>query len=439
MDSNKDAALAVVNKLKDHGYQAYFAGGCVRDMVLNRTPQDYDVATDALPEEIERLFRKTVLVGKQFGVVKVVLGDNIIEVTTFRNEGEYKDGRRPSSVTFSKTPEEDVKRRDFTVNGLMYDTTNGSILDFVGGVSDIKNKIIRTIGNPEERFIEDGLRLIRAVRFSAKLRFQIDGNTFDAIKKLAGHIRKVSMERIQDEFRKILIDQNRVEGIKLLDATGLLKEILPELEEMKGVEQPPEYHPEGDVWTHTLLTLEKLDSFEFDVSLGALLHDVGKPRALVVRAGKMTYYRHEYIGEKMAEDICKRFRVSNKETEVIKYIVKNHLKFKDVLNMRISTLKRFLQEEHFEKLRKVAEADTLASTKDSKFFDFIDEFIKKSTEEELRPDPLVRGKDLLRLGLKAGPQFSKILRDVYDKQLENAIKSKEEAISYIKREYISKQ
>ncbi|MBI4243389.1 MAG: CCA tRNA nucleotidyltransferase [Planctomycetes bacterium] len=430
--SKKESSLVVLQKLKSAGYEAYFAGGSVRDMLLNREPKDYDIATNAKPDDVEKMFKKTVLVGKQFGVVKVIHEGCEVEVTTFRSEGPYVDGRRPSSVSFVSA-KEDVSRRDFTVNGLLYDPVKDEVLDFVGGKKDIKDKLIRCIGNPEERFEEDKLRMMRAVRFAVQLDFKIESDTFNAVKKLSGSIIVVSWERIQDEFRKILAYKNRTNGVKLLVECGLLRYILPELLETKGVQQPPEFHPEGDVWTHTLLTLEKLNSYDFDVSLGALLHDIGKPRAFAMRNGKMTYYKHEHIGEEIAESICKRLKLSNDETESVKYIVRNHLRFKDVKNMKVSKLKRFLQEKLFDRLKLAAIADTLASNGNMEFFEFIDDFVKKQSSEELKPNPFITGNDLIGLGLKPGPVFSKILDEVYDKQLEGKVKTREQALSYLKK------
>lgn len=433
--SKRDAALSVLKVLRDNGFESYFAGGCVRDMMIGREPKDYDVATSAVPADVVKLFKKTVTVGKQFGVVKVIDDNGDVEVTTFREEGAYFDGRRPSKVTFS-TAEKDVLRRDFTINGLLYDPLEDRVLDYVGGKKDLAARIVRTIGSPGERFEEDKLRLIRAIRFATQLDFTIEEKTWHAILNRAASIVAVSWERIQDEFRKIIIHPNRVKGLKLLDESGLLRAIMPELMEMKGVRQPEEYHPEGDVWIHTLLTMEKLESYDFETSMGALLHDVGKPRTFQMRDGKPTFYTHEYVGEEMALKVCKRLRLSKKETEVIAYIVRNHLKFKDVMKMKVSTLKRFVNEKHFDRLKTVAIADTKASTKDLSFFKFIDDFVQSMSLEQLKPKPFIGGNDLIRLGMTPGPQFSRIIREVYDRQLEGRFASKRDALAYIKRQYL---
>jgi poly(A) polymerase len=323
--------------LRDRGHQAYLAGGCVRDILLGREPVDYDVATDATPDRVQKLFPNSLAVGAKFGVVIVTDGPTQVEVATFRRDVSYSDGRHPDRVEYASSPEEDVKRRDFTINGLMLDPFSNEVLDYVGGEKDLRAGIIRAIGNPEDRFREDKLRMIRAVRFAALFRYAIESGTFVAITKLAPDIFQVSAERIRDELTKILTEGAARRGFELLDETKLLPEILPEIARMKGVEQPPQFHPEGDVWIHTLMMIEQLKpGCSPTLAWGVLLHDVGKPPTFTPPSGpdgRIRFDRHVEVGAKMAEDICRRLRFSNDDTAQIVALVANHLRFKDVGHM----------------------------------------------------------------------------------------------------------
>ncbi|HLG42269.1 MAG TPA: CCA tRNA nucleotidyltransferase [Planctomycetota bacterium] len=428
----RETAIGVLKRLRQAGFESYFAGGCVRDRLLGKDPQDYDIATRAPPEEVERLFGKTVLVGKAFGVVKVLVDGVEVEVATFRAEGPYGDGRHPDWVKFSSA-KEDVLRRDFTVNGMLEDPVAGQILDFVGGQADLKVGILRSIGDPAARFEEDKLRMLRAVRFEAQLGFAIEPETFDAVRALAPKLALVSRERVRDELRKILAGGRRASGLRRLIESGLMTQILPEITAMAGVPQPKEWHPEGDVLVHTLLAMEKLEAPSFEVAMGTLLHDVGKPPTLQMDGERPRFNQHERIGAEMAERICQRLRLSNEETQTVVYIVAGHMKFKDVAQMRDSTLRRFLSEPHFAALKEAHRADVLASNGDLSALEFIKKKSVEFEKEGLRPEPLLRGRDLLGLGLKPGPHFAEILQAVEDLQLEGRLRTREEAIEHARK------
>src|SRR5215831_8400735 len=356
----KDHAVHVVRELRRHGFQSYLAGGCVRDMLLGSEPTDYDVTTDATPKEVMRIFPETYGVGAQFGVVLVPIPKDRrefdpaapphpIEVATFRSDGIYSDGRHPDQVQYSKSPEEDVQRRDFTINGLLMDPLDGDrVLDFVGGRADLAAGIVRAIGDPERRFTEDKLRMLRAVRFAARFGYGIDPATLAAIQKLASGIHQVSRERVRDELTKMLTEGHARRAFELLDQLGLLAEVLPEITHMRGVEQPPQFHPEGDVFVHTMMVLEQLPvGCSLTLAWGALLHDVGKPPTFRVAPDRIRFDGHVEVGVKMAEEICHRLRFSNDDTEQILALVQNHMRFADVTRMRESTLKKFLRMPHF--------------------------------------------------------------------------------------------
>jgi len=428
----RETAIGVLKRLREAGFESYFAGGCVRDRLLGKDPQDYDIATQAPPEQVERLFGKTVLVGKAFGVVKVLADGFEVEVATFRSEGPYGDGRHPDWVKFSGA-KEDVLRRDFTVNGMLEDPVAGRILDFVGGEADLKRRLLRSIGDPAARFEEDKLRMLRAIRFEAQLGFAIDPKTFDAVRALASKLAQVSWERIRDELRKILASGRRASGLRRLIESGLMQLILPEITAMAGVPQPKEWHPEGDVLVHTLLAMEKLENPGFEVAMGTLLHDVGKPPTLQMDGERPRFNQHERIGAEMAERICKRLRLSNEETETVVYIVAGHMKFKDVAQMRDSTLRRFLSEPHFDALKEAHRADVLASSGDLSALEFVKKKAVEFEAEGLRPEPLLRGRDLLGLGLRPGPHFAEILQAVEDLQLEGKLRTRDEAIGHVRK------
>ncbi len=437
------SAVELVSRLQGQGFVAYFAGGCVRDMVMKNDPADYDIATSATPVQIMGMFKNTIPIGVSFGVVNVILNGFQFEVATFRSDGTYSDGRRPDSVSFCDAYG-DVRRRDFTINGMLYDPVGKKIIDYVGGKKDIERKIIRTIGDPLDRFNEDHLRLIRGVRFAARFSFDIDSDTKVATKKLAGQILNISVERICDEFQKGLTSVKPHIFIKMLDESGLLKVIMPEVCEMKNVEQPENFHPEGDVFVHTLLALSKLDTPSWELSMGTLLHDVAKPVTFSRdiepdgTVGRIRFTQHDNIGARMAGKICRRLRTSKYSCERIMWLVRKHLCIKDVPNMRKSTLKRLFAEPGYLELCELFRVDTLASIKDLTNYNF---FIKKFDElsnEQVNPKPLVNGNDLIAMGLEPGPVFSKILSKVMDEQLEETVASREEALALTK-ELVSKE
>src|SRR5690349_1185020 len=393
MSERKQYALQVIQTLHQAGFLAFLVGGCVRDLLLNREPADYDVTTDALPYDVMRIFPKTYGVGAQFGVVLVAVGENeneTVEVATFRNDIGYSDGRHPDEVRFSKTPQEDVQRRDFTINGLLLDPVNNEVLDFVGGRKDLEAHIIRTIGDPERRFAEDKLRRLRAVRFAARFGYTIDPDTFSAIQRLAHNIHQVSRERVRDELTKLLTEGRARRAFLLLDETGLLQEVLPETSAMKGVEQPPQFHPEGDVFVHTLLLLDKLPHpCPKTLAWGALLHDVGKPPTFRVAPDRIRFDGHVEIGVKMAQEICRRLRFSNEDTEQILSLVNNHMRFADVQKMKESTLKKFMRLPRFNEHMQLHWLDCQSSHADLTNYDFMREKLAETPPESVRPKPLI--------------------------------------------------
>lgn len=420
-------ALSIAKRLKDKGHLAYFAGGCVRDYLMRQPPDDFDIATEATPDVVEKLFPKTVAVGKQFGVILVVEGGRSFEVATFRQEGDYRDGRHPSHVSFT-VPEEDAKRRDFTVNGLFYDPFKQKVIDFVGGEADIRSRVIRSIGDPNRRFDEDKLRMLRAIRFASSLGFGIDTKTWEALKHRVAEIRLVSPERIRDEIVKTLTRPGADRGLELLSDSGLLKEVLPEIEAMKGVAQPPEFHPEGDVFIHTRMLLEKLDKPSEILALAALFHDVGKPPTYAIRDGRIKFYEHAPIGAQMTEVIMKRLRFSNEETEAVCACVENHMKFADVQKMREGKLKRFVTRQTFDTELELHRIDCLSSHGKLDNYHFLKEKLKAYAHEDLKPKAFVNGHDLMSLGMKAGPAMKPLLEELYEMQLEGRIRSREEAL-----------
>lgn len=431
---NERRAREVVRRLRAHGYVAYFAGGCVRDRLRGEEPEDFDVATDAPATVVQELFDRTIPVGVQFGVVLVVLDGQAIEVATFRTDEEYLDGRHPTAVRFS-TPEEDARRRDFTVNGMFLDPETGAVIDYVGGREDLQAGIIRAIGSPEERFREDRLRMLRAVRFAARFGYRIEPATLAAIGRLAPAIHGIAWERIGEEIVRILTEGAARRGFDLLDATGLLGQVLPEVAELKGVEQSPDYHPEGDVFTHTMLLLEQLQEPTETLALGALLHDIAKPRCAERRDGRITFYGHTEIGETMAIEICQRLRRSREVWERVGYLVRNHLRLTHASAMRLSTLRRFLAEEGVDELLELARMDALASSRDLRHYEFCRAKQRELGAAEMKPPPLIRGRDLLELGYPPGPLFSDILSAVEEKQLELELRSREDALAWVARNY----
>ena len=424
--SIKQNAIEIVKTLQDKGYKALFAGGCVRDMIMQRESADYDIATNALPRDVMNLFKKTFSVGAQYGVVVVVKEGHNFEVATFRTEGSYSDGRHPDYVSFS-TAEEDVRRRDFTINGLLYDPIKDEILDYVGGRDDIAAGIIRTIGNPVERFTEDKLRMIRAARFACRFHFQIHEDTKRAIIGFAPQIHAVSAERIREELQKIITAPNPHIGIQLLDDLCLLQEILPEVSGMKGVRQPENFHPEGDVFTHTLLCLSKMENPSWTLAMGVLLHDVGKPSTFM-ELDRIRFNLHEKVGADITTGICNRLKTSNADKEQIVWLVIKHLCFKDAQKMRLNKLKRLFAHEGYKELEELCRIDALASSGDLSDYYFCREMSEKLSKEEVKPKPLITGRDLIAMGLTPGPAFKHILTKIEDEQLDGNITTKEEAL-----------
>jgi len=429
MDSER-LARKVIDRLREAGHQAYLVGGCVRDLLIGLAPKDYDVATDARPDRIMDLFPKSGRVGAHFGVVLVRDDFSQIEVATFRSDQDYADGRRPVSVQFERDPRQDVLRRDFTINGLLMDPDSGTVLDYVGGREDLRQHIIRAIGDPALRFREDHLRMLRAVRFAARLGFSIDPVTFDAIRAHHSLIGRVSAERIREELVRILTEGGARRGFEMLDASGLLQAILPEVAAMKGVAQPPEYHPEGDVWVHTLLLLEQLDRPTPTLAIGALLHDVGKPPTFRI-AERIRFDGHVEEGVRIAADILGRLRFSRDETEQIEALVANHMRFKDVPQMKDSTLKRFLRLPRFEEHLELHRLDCVASHGRLDNYEFVRHKLADLSQEELKPPRLLTGADLIAAGYPPGPRFSEILGAVEDAQLEGVIRTAGEALELV--------
>ncbi|MBI2933059.1 MAG: CCA tRNA nucleotidyltransferase [Planctomycetes bacterium] len=431
MTSLTESARSVVKRLRDAGHGAYFAGGWVRDHLLGRPTQDIDIATSARPDDIERLFEKTVPVGREFGVIRVRKGDCEFEVATFRSDGPYLDGRHPSSVRFTDL-RDDVARRDFTINGMMYDPIADQVIDLVGGRDDLARRLVRAIGNPRTRFEEDRLRMLRAVRLACQLDFSIDPETEAAIVALAGRITEVSQERIRDELRKILASPRRADGLERLHQLGLLRHILPEVAAMDGVPQPPEWHPEGDVWTHTRLTMEKLDDEpSFELALATLLHDVGKPATLVI-TDRIRFNGHDKVGEEMSRDIAERLRLSTKQIDHIAWLVGKHMIFKDVPTMRPAKLKRLFAHPLFEDLMRLHRADALGGRGDLTTYETLLRLRREFPPPAHPLPPLVTGDDLIALGLKPGPAFKEILREIEDARLEGRLKTREEALAYLR-------
>lgn len=417
--------------LQRNGYQALLVGGCVRDLLLGRQPADFDVTTDATPDHVMTLFPESIAVGAQFGVMLVPRDGLKVEVATFRSDIGYSDGRHPDRVVYSKTPQEDVQRRDFTINGLLMRHDSGEILDFVGGQADLKAGVIRAIGEADRRFIEDKLRMLRAVRFAARFGFEIEHNTFKSIRKHAGAVTDVSAERIREELTKLLTEGAAKQGFELLEKSWLLAAVLPEIAAMKGVPQPKEFHPEGDVWTHTLLMIEGLPAgCSPTLAWGVLLHDVGKPptfKPASQTGDRIRFDHHVDVGVRMAQAICRRFRFSNEETEQILALVDNHMRFKDVERMKKATLKRFARLPHFEEHMELHRLDCMSSHRNLDSYGFMQRFLAETPAEQIHPQRVLSGNDLSEMGYIPGPKFSEILRAVEDAQLEGRVATKEQA------------
>ncbi len=465
-----EAALGVVGELRAAGYEAYLAGGCVRDLLLGREPKDYDVATSATPEAVLGLFPRTFAVGAHFGVVLVATCDPcggadagtcgtadgacapgaelaeaayvVTEVATFRSDGAYSDGRHPDAVRYTTSAEEDVRRRDFTINGLLLDPLQGAddlraaVIDHVGGLADLDAGVVRAIGRAEERFEEDHLRMLRGVRFAARFGFEIEEGTAVAMCRLAGRIGAVSRERVRDELTKMLTEGRARRAFELLEETGLLAEVLPEVARMKGVEQPPQFHPEGDVWTHTLLLLDQLEAgCALTLAWGALLHDVGKPPTFRRGPDRIRFDGHVEVGVAMGAEICRRFRFSNEETRQIVALIENHMRFMDAGRMKASTLKRFFRLPRFEEHLALHRMDCLAGSGNLENWEFVRERYESMPEETVRPRPLITGRELIAAGYVPGAGFKEMLRTVEDAQLEGAIGTAEEALRLVRERF----
>lgn len=418
------SARSIVDRLKASGFQAFFVGGCVRDLLSGHTPHDFDIATSARPEEILALYPKAGLVGAHFGVVMV----GAVEVATFRSDGGYADGRRPDAVRFEIDPRADVLRRDFTINALLMDPGSGEITDYAGGRADLEAGIIRAIGDPATRFAEDHLRLLRAVRFAARLGFTIEPDTFAAIQAMAGLVSRVAIERIREEISRILTEGGAKRGFELLDSTGLLLRVLPEIKALQGVEQPPEFHPEGDVWKHTLLMLDQLRNPSIGLALGVLLHDVGKPATFRV-ADRIRFDGHVEVGVEIAHALLTRLKYPHDVIAQAVALIQNHMRFMDAPRMKASTLKRFLRMPDFHEHLELHRLDCLSSNGRLDNFNFVQARLEALAPEQLKPAPLLTGNDLIAAGYRPGPAFGKVLREVEDAQLEGRVATTSEALA----------
>jgi poly(A) polymerase len=451
LTSKYRAAAQICEQLRSAGYGAYFAGGCVRDLLLQREPLDYDVATSARPEQVLAMFARTQAVGAHFGVVLVQLqvGDQTVltEVATFRNDGAYSDGRRPDSVSYTASPEEDVQRRDFTINGMLLDPEKlaegedvaAATLDYVGGKADLVAGIVRAIGDPVLRFTEDKLRMLRGIRFAARFDFVIEQATMQAMRTLTPRIREVSAERVRDELTRMLTEGRAARAFALLDETGLLEQTLPEISRMHGVEQMPDWHPEGDVFVHTLLLLEKLPSgCSSTLAWGALLHDVGKPptfERILDASGsteKIRFRNHAQVGERMASEICRRLKFSIADTQQIEALVHNHMRFGDVKEMKESTLKRFFRLRDFDEHLALHRLDALSSSGNLELHEYAQRRFREMPAEVARPVLYVTGKELIAAGYRPGKEFQAMLAAAEDAQLEGRIHSAEEGLALVR-------
>jgi poly(A) polymerase len=431
--TTEQKARTIVVRLAEAGYPTYFVGGVVRDRLMGRTSSDIDIATAASPEVVGTLFDRTIPVGKEFGVLLVLIDGEPFEVSTFRTEGPYEDGRRPAWVSPADA-RADVARRDFTLNGLLYDPVRDEILDWIGGRTDIEQKLVRSIGEPRRRFAEDKLRLVRAVRFASTLGFEIEDETGRILCEMAGEIRVVSAERIRDELVKIFTGPRPDRGLRLLDRYKLLEPLLPEIARMKGIEQGERFHPEGDVFEHTIKSLSYLSQPTVSLAFATLLHDVGKPPTHRPE-GKALFPNHAKVGAEMSRDILNRLRFDRRTRKLIVEMVANHLRFLDVRKMRPATLRRFLSRKSFAEELELHRLDSLAGSGDLSNYDFVREKMEELEREPLPEPPLLRGKDLIELGFAPGPRIGRILNEVEDKRLEGELKSREEAQKWVKEHF----
>jgi poly(A) polymerase len=441
-----EEAKRITGALRARGYEAFLAGGCVRDLVLGCEPADYDVATSATPDVVLAMFERTFAVGAHFGVVLVAPLDEsarfVTEVATFRSDAAYSDGRHPDAVRYTSRAEEDVLRRDFTINGLLLDPLGenadprSATIDYVGGLADLDAGIVRAIGQPELRFEEDRLRMLRAVRFAARLGFELEPATFAAIRALAARIHAVSRERIRDELTKMLTEGRARRAFELLNSTGLLAQVLPEVARMQGVEQPPQFHPEGDVWTHTLAVLDQLEpGCSTTLAWGALLHDVGKPATFRRAPDRIRFDGHVEVGMAIAGEICRRMRFSNDEARQIMALIEHHMRFADAPRMKASTLKRFFRLLGFEEHLTLHRMDCMAAHGHLENYEFVRERWKSTPEEDVRPPRLITGKDLMAAGYEPGAQFREMLQAMEDAQLEGVIATPDEALELVRKRF----
>lgn len=438
-EQHREFATQVVERLRRQGHQALWAGGCVRDLLLGLTPTDYDVATDASPEQVIALFgHRTVPVGISFGVVRVRdgLGDEI-EVATFRSDGAYLDGRHPESVVFSSA-KEDAARRDFTINGMFYDPFDGQVIDYVGGRADLDAGILRAIGDPWARFREDKLRLLRAIRFAARFRLVMEPTTRSALQSMASQIVVVAAERIAQELRRMLVHPTRSKAIDRMLHSGLAAHIIPQLVPMKGVFQGKPVQPEGDLWDHVLLVLDLLPADpSFTLAFAALLHDVGKPPTKRIHNGRLSFHNHEQVGRQIADEICRRLRLSNAERERVTWLVEYHQYLGEAKRLREAKLKRILAQPGIDDLLALHRADALASFGEAPQVDYCQYYLRDLPAGPINPPPLVTGHDLVRHGLSPGNHFKRILDDIREAQLERTVTSKREALEWLDRRLAS--
>lgn len=437
-DEMRAEATRLLQRLRDAGYTAYFAGGCVRDTLLGKDPKDYDIATNATPAQVEAMFPGAHTVGAHFGVIVLRSRGAQFEIATFRTDGSYRDGRRPESVEFS-TPEEDAKRRDFTVNGLFYDPLENRVIDFVGGAQDLNDKVLRAIGKPQERFEEDFLRLMRAVRFSASLGFTLEPATWAAVQACAPELNRISLERIREEFTRMMLHPSRVQGFDLLVDSGLMAQFIPEILDLKGCEQPPEWHPEGDVFVHTrlMLSLAAPDA-SLPLILSILLHDIGKPATYTVdETGRIRFSGHDDVGAGMAETILRRLKYPNDVIEAVVEMVAYHMRYMHVKDMRTAKLKRFMARPTFIEEMELHRIDCAGSNGFTDNYDFLKVKIEEFSQAPIIPPKLISGRDLMALGIQPGPRLGEIITAVQTQQLEGAVTTPEEAMAWVKQEYAS--
>lgn len=430
--TNRQLAIAVIRRLRREGHVAYMAGGCVRDRLLRKRPKDYDVATAARPEDVQRLFPKTLAVGARFGVIVVLHGQTRVEVATFRSDDTYHDGRHPTAVRFT-TAEADARRRDFTINAMFYDPLARKTIDHVGGLKDLQRGLVRAVGDPAKRFSEDHLRMLRAVRFTARLGFRLSPTTARAIRAHAPRLKRISGERVRDELAVMLTHPSRADAVRLADSLGLLQHILPEVTATRGCRQGRRAHPEGDVWKHTLACLQALRRPTFTTALAALLHDIGKPPTADTRTGRIHFYRHPQVGADMAGPVAARLRLSAAQTKEVQWAIRHHLDFIHARQMRQATLRRLFQSPHFHCLAELVRADLIASRASTADYRYVMRAYRRLSARQIRPGPLVSGHDLLKMGLPEGPAVGHVLRKLYDDQLDGQLTHRKQALARARR------